>query len=82
MSRVADRVKEGGHNILNEVIERRYYRGIANLIKLYIQVCDNWIIFDNTNAISEVVAHGGLSLETSIKNDYIWSRIVRQSNYP
>lgn len=34
--RVALRVKEGGHNIQNEIIERRYHRGINNLLKLYL----------------------------------------------
>lgn len=32
--RVADRVSQGGHNIPPDVIERRYYRGIFNLINL------------------------------------------------
>lgn len=33
--RVKIRVKEGGHNIPNNVIERRYFRGIENLFKIY-----------------------------------------------
>ncbi|SFW56284.1 zeta toxin family protein [Chitinophaga sancti] len=36
MQRVKDRVTRGGHNIPPDVIERWYYRGISNLIKLYI----------------------------------------------
>jgi Uncharacterized protein conserved in bacteria len=31
---VAKRVHKGGHNIPFDVIERRYYRGIANLFRL------------------------------------------------
>jgi predicted ABC-type ATPase len=33
--RVAARVVKGGHNIPSDIIERRYYRGIYNLIDLY-----------------------------------------------
>ncbi len=79
MSRVAERVKNGGHNIPNDIIERRYYRGISNLIRLYIPVCDNWIIIDNTGADSEVVAQGAINKEKAIKKDDIWSIIVSQS---
>src|ERR1700748_851201 len=40
--RVAKRVSRGGHNIPTEVIERRYYAGLNNLIHLYMPICDNW----------------------------------------
>jgi predicted ABC-type ATPase len=79
MSRVADRVKNGGHNISTDIIERRYYRGISNLLKLYIPVCDNWIIINNTDAVSEVVAQGAIKMEKAIKKDDIWEIIVSQS---
>ena len=79
MSRVAERVKNGGHNIPNDIVERRYYRGISNLIRLYIPVSDNWIIIDNTGADSEVVAQGGVNREKTIKKDDIWNIIVSQS---
>jgi predicted ABC-type ATPase len=79
MSRVAERVKKGGHNIPNDIIVRRYYRGISNLLKLYIPACDNWIIIDNTDAVSEVIAQGGLNAEKTIKKDDIWDIIIKQS---
>jgi len=37
--RVASRVKKGVHNITDEIIERRYYRGIFNFFNLYISAC-------------------------------------------
>ena len=80
MSRVAKRVKKGGHNVPMEIIERRYYRGISNLLKLYMPICDNWIILDNTDAVSNVVALGGINAEKLVKNDDIWNIIVQQSH--
>jgi len=53
--RVALRVKEGGHNIQNEIIERRYHRGIKNLLKLYLPLCDNVMCFDNSTKITELI---------------------------
>jgi len=35
IERVATRVSEGGHHIPADVIERRYYRGLKNLLNLY-----------------------------------------------
>jgi predicted ABC-type ATPase len=46
--RVELRVKEGGHNIPKDVINRRYIKGIQNLFNIYIPVCDYTLIFDNS----------------------------------
>lgn len=53
--RVAKRVSEGGHNIPEDVIRRRYEAGIRNLIEIYSQIVDRWILIDN-NTTSVVVA--------------------------
>ena len=46
--RVGLRVKEGGHNIPKDVINRRYLKGIQNLFNIYLPVCDYTMIFDNS----------------------------------
>lgn len=79
IQRVADRVAEGGHNIPENVIERRYYRGIANLINLYKPVCDSWIVVNNKNVVPELVAKGVLNGENIVENYYIWDTINVQS---
>ena len=55
VQRVAKRVSEGGHNIPEDVIRRRYEAGIRNLIEIYSQIVDRWILIDN-NTTSVVVA--------------------------
>ena len=55
VKRVAKRVAEGGHNIPEDVIRRRYDAGIRNLIEIYSQIVDRWILIDN-NSTSVVVA--------------------------
>jgi predicted ABC-type ATPase len=79
IQRVADRVSEGGHNIPEDVIDRRYYRGISNLLNLYLPICDSWIVVNNKNVVPELVAKGTLSGGNIIRNRYIWDVINAQS---
>jgi predicted ABC-type ATPase len=78
MQRVAERVVKGGHDIPSEVIERRYYRGLSNLIDLYIPICDTWMVVNNEAVTPEPVAEGGLNIENIIINRYIWDVINSQ----
>lgn len=55
IERVGIRVSEGGHNIDNEVIKRRYVRGIRNLFEIYLPIVDKAIIFDNSFGTPEMV---------------------------
>ena len=48
IERVAQRVSEGGHNIPNDVIVRRYFAGIKNLFNIYMPIVDSWMIIDNS----------------------------------
>ncbi|MEZ2446368.1 zeta toxin family protein [Chitinophaga sp. RCC_12] len=56
--RVQKRVKEGGHHIPPEIIRRRYHRGLSNLMNLYIPVCDNWLMIDNTSTTPLEISSG------------------------
>jgi len=56
IDRVKQRVKEGGHNIPEETIRRRYHRGIKNLLDIFSDICDNYMIIDNSNEKSVYIA--------------------------
>lgn len=77
--RVADRVSQGGHNIPWDVIERRYFRGIVNLFKLYIPIVDNWIVIDNMDVEPDIIAKGSFNKESIILNSAFWNLIQTQS---
>jgi len=79
--RVASRVKKGGHSIPDEIIERRYYRGIGNFFNLYISVADNWMIIDNRDAVPDVVAYKLNAEQEVILNSDIWKTILNQSKH-
>ena len=79
IQRVADRVAEGGHNIPEDVIRRRYYRGIFNLLNLYLPICNKWIVVNNKTIVPELIAKGSSGGENMIQNEYIWDIINAQS---
>lgn len=58
IKRVAERVKNGGHNIAENVIRRRYASGLYNLFKIYLPVVDYWMIANNSVSPSVVIAEG------------------------
>ena len=45
--RIRNRVEKGGHNIADEIVEKRYYESLKNLEKI-IHQCDFIEIFDNS----------------------------------
>ena len=68
IERVKIRVQEGGHNIENNIIKRRYIRGIQNLFKIYLPIVDEVLIFDNSFANQELIAEKKLKLNLAILN--------------
>lgn len=68
IQRVAERVQEGGHNIPEDVIRRRYVAGISNLFHLYMQKVDYWDIYDNSETPRKQIACGGKEKRTIIDN--------------
>jgi predicted ABC-type ATPase len=47
IARVKQRVKEGGHNVPEDVVRRRYHSGLSNLETLYKPIVDEWVLVDN-----------------------------------
>jgi len=75
VARVKTRVAEGGHHIPEEVIRRKYKKGIQNLFQLFIPICDYWIIIDNSQKPYIVVEEGEEDQEFSIQNKDIWNKL-------
>lgn len=53
--RVQKRVSEGGHTIPEEVIVRRYSRGLQNL-ESFLNLINEWYLFDNSSGAYEPIA--------------------------
>lgn len=48
IDRVKQRVSEGGHNIPETDIRRRFDRSWNNFREIYMQIVDAWVIFDTS----------------------------------
>ena len=55
VNRVAQRVRQGGHNIPEATIRRRYEKGIVNFQKIYSPIVDSWTLYDNSGRIPEII---------------------------
>jgi len=55
VNRVAQRVRQGGHNIPEATIRRRYEKGIVNFQKIYSPIVDSWTLYDNSGHIPEII---------------------------
>lgn len=75
ITRVALRVASGGHNIPEDVIRRRYHRGRKNFLKLYSNLADSWIVYDNTTILRKEVAEKTLNSPVVIYQSKIWQQI-------
>lgn len=75
--RVKVRVQEGEHHIDNDIIERRYIRGIKNLFDIYLPIVDGALLFDNSAGKHELLAQktadGLLTIMDSVKFDKLKS---------
>jgi len=77
ISRVKTRVKEGGHNIPENVIRRRYEGGLANFFELYITIVDNWMLINNSGEPYEIVAEGSTD-GIEIANNELWENLKNE----
>lgn len=82
IERVKSRVVEGGHDIPDEIIRRRYVRGVKNLFDIYLPLVDVVYIFDNSEGRHELIAEkidgNKLTLHNKIKFSLLKSYHDRQ----
>ena len=78
IKRVKNRVDEGGHDIPKKVIERRFDKGLRNLINRYIPIVDSWVLIDNSNEDFEFIANGSGN-NVYISNPDKWAEVKQKS---
>jgi predicted ABC-type ATPase len=59
IERVRVRVRQGGHDVPEEVIRRRYLSGWRNFRQLYKGLVDSWIVYDNSGEKPVLLYEGG-----------------------
>lgn len=58
VQRVKQRVREGGHNIPEEDIRRRFESGFRNFNELYCRIVDEWALYDNSGEVPVLLKEG------------------------
>lgn len=73
LERVRNRVVAGGHNVPEEVVRRRYRRGVRNFFDSYRPLADSWVVYDNSvsgNVIKIAAGEGASAAE--VLQESLW----------
>ncbi len=76
VSRVAERVKLGGHSVPEVVIRRRYSKGLINFFKLYKPIADSWQMYDNTDISHILPIASRINNKLEIHHPAKWEKLV------
>ena len=82
VSRVNERVKNGGHSVPTETIIRRYTAGLKNFFNLYRPLTDSWQMHDNSNSeqlkliASEINNNNHRKL--IVENTTLWNQLLEK----
>ena len=55
LKRIANRVKQGGHDVPVEDVRRRFERGWRNFEASYKALADSWAVYDNTGSFTKLI---------------------------
>lgn len=76
--RVARRVKEGGHNVPENVIKNRYISGLRNLFTIYENLVDYIQLIDNNiyseDPLANIIAEKALNSDFMVYNKDSWKK--------
>ena len=79
IQRVAQRVSNGGHGIPEEVIRRRFKRGIDNLLHLYLPICDSVLIYNNIKTPAQLIVRKKSRREkVEVVKDVMWNQLIQK----
>jgi predicted ABC-type ATPase len=58
LSRIAARVRQGGHDVPRSDVIRRFKRGWVNFIDVYRPLADHWAIYENSESSPKLLKRG------------------------
>lgn len=79
VNKVETRVKEGGHNIPEKVIRRRYENGLSNFFKIFKSIVDEWMFIENSGEPYKLIAQK-TKTEEKVYTDQIWNELKIKYN--
>ena len=77
MSRVTNRVRQGGHNVPETDIRRRFDGGLRNFFRLYRPLVDAWWLYDASRLPPPIIASEEAGILTVLDDDLF--HVVQQN---
>lgn len=82
IARVSERVRRGGHTVLEETIRRRWRAGLRNFFDLYRLLSDTWRFYDNSDpAGPRLIACGQAAGQENVLDVEAWTALVGEYNH-
>jgi len=82
VKRVASRVASGGHSIPEDVIRRRYERGLENFFNRYEPAADSWVLMNNTARPAPRIASRSIGESVEVKDNQLWNELTARYMKP
>jgi predicted ABC-type ATPase len=77
VTRVGMRVKSGGHHVPDDVVRRRYRRGLINFFDLYKPIADRWLLYDNSEPTgARLVASQTVAAGLLVDDQARWAEVT------
>jgi predicted ABC-type ATPase len=79
LARAADRVRRGGHQVLEDVVRRRFAAGLRNLMDVNMSVVDAWQVYDNSRVSGpRLIAFRLRGTEPQVLDQTAWARLLEE----
>jgi predicted ABC-type ATPase len=79
VARVAERVRQGGHQVPEDVVRRRFAGGLENLFACYPDVVDSWQVYDNADLTGpRLIASRAAGKTAVIADPNAWDNLKEQ----
>ncbi|MGQ0546741.1 MAG: hypothetical protein ACT4P3_15615, partial [Betaproteobacteria bacterium] len=81
VERVARRVAAGGHAIPEDVIRRRYERGLDNFFNAYLHAADTWVLMNNVSRPGRPIAWRRIGTGLQVLDNHLWKELIRHMKH-
>jgi predicted ABC-type ATPase len=78
LARVADRVRQGGHDVPEAVVRRRFSKGIENFFRYYRPLLDAWCMLDNSTETPAIIASEEAG-RMHVANPGVFAKVIQTS---
>ncbi len=79
IARVAQRVQAGGHHVPDDVVRRRYNRGLRNFFELYQPLATRWRVLLAAPDEPAIIASGAGDQTTRVRRPDLWNQLLRSA---